>query len=163
MLKPQLNLDSSQTSAKNPKTLLSSEKVTVGSVVVAYKNSRTQFLSFAHLPHLSNPSVMQRAATVVIGILFRSLRGTIIGPLLNLINIGSKDGDADYLEITNFVLPGARCELHSSESSRRAGDLAHRELKPVKNLNKYSKNASKMGGALVLGWLGQPARNLFGI
>jgi hypothetical protein len=99
----------------------------------------------------------------VIHFLFRSQRGGQIGPLFNVINIGLKQKDLQCLEITNLLSPGTRSEPCSKESCRRAGDLAHRELKPVKNLNKYSKNASKMGGALVLGWLGQPARNLFGI
>lgn len=113
---------------------------------------------------------MQRVATVVIGILFRSLRGTQyegrLGHFINLINIGLKERDPDCLEITNFVVPGTRqlaANCCSQESCSRAGYLAHREVKPVKNLSKYSKNASKMGGALILGWLGQPARNLFGI
>ena len=163
MLKLQLNLDSSLTSAKNPKTLLSSEKVTVGSVVVAYKNSRTQFFSFAHLPHLSNLFFPSRATTVLIDFLFRSQRGSQIGPILNLINIGLKQKDLQCLETTNFLSPGTRSEPCSEESCMRAGNLAHREGKPVKNPSKYSKNASKMGGLLVMGWLGQPARNLFGI
>ena len=125
MLKPQLNLDNSPTSKKNPKTLPSSEKLTVESVVVAYKNSRTQFLSFAHLPHLSNLPVIDEAASEEIVMSDQVPQRASLDqekrPSFNVINIGLKERNLECLEITNYVSPGTLQQLTRSCAGTDAG------------------------------------------